>query len=163
MRYNPRAGSAVRRIPSLDGLRALSIGLVLVFHSAPNNSPHPFLWILGNGDLGVSIFFVISGFLITSLLLEEHGDTGTISLKTFYLRRAFRILPPFYTFLIVILVLRQLGILNLSLHAWVQALLFPAETIYGRATGGRRDECIPGSISEHRRAILPAVGRLVLC
>jgi len=71
----------MRRIPSLDGLRALSIGLVLVGHSIPGKQWDWLIWkIVGNGDLGVSIFFVISGFLITSLILKEYRETGEISL-----------------------------------------------------------------------------------
>jgi peptidoglycan/LPS O-acetylase OafA/YrhL len=115
----------MRRIPSLDGLRALSIALVLAGHSIPTNQWNWFLWkIIGNGDLGVSIFFVISGFLITSLLLDEHSKTGGISLKTFYARRAFRILPPFYVFLFIVMLLRMAGVVDFSLQGWLSALLF---------------------------------------
>jgi len=90
-----------RSIPSLDGMRAISILLVIVAHSSQNFSR----WIkipLGTyllfAHTGVSVFFVISGFLITSLLLKELHATGTIGLKRFYLRRAFRIFPPFYLY-----------------------------------------------------------------
>jgi len=115
----------MRRIPSLDGLRALSISMVLVAHSVPVSQQNWLLWkIIGNGDLGVSIFFVISGFLITSLLLREHDGTGTISLRSFYVRRAFRILPPFYVFLSFILLLRITGVLDFSLQGWASAFLF---------------------------------------
>ena len=65
---------------------------------------------------GVSISFVISGFLITSLLLREHHETGRISLKSFYVRRAFRILPPFYAFLFLPMLLRTTGVLDFSLQ-----------------------------------------------
>jgi peptidoglycan/LPS O-acetylase OafA/YrhL len=115
----------VRRIPSLDGLRALSIALVLAGHSIPNAQWDWFLWkVFGNGDLGVSIFFVISGFLITSLLLKEHAEAGEISPSSFYLRRAFRILPPFYAFLVVLLALKRFGVLELSLRGWTEAVTF---------------------------------------
>ena len=115
----------MHRIPSLDGLRALSIALVLAGHSIPNGQWDWFFWkVFGNGDLGVSIFFVISGFLITSLLLREHNETGEISPKHFYLRRAFRILPPFYAFLIVLLALKEFGVLELSLRGWTEAVAF---------------------------------------
>jgi peptidoglycan/LPS O-acetylase OafA/YrhL len=115
----------MQRTPSLDGLRALSIALVLVAHSGPASPRHRLFWnVVGNGDLGVSIFFLISGFLITSLLLQEHEKTGSISLKHFYLRRAFRILPPFYVFLFVLLLLRGLAALDLNLEGWTAALLF---------------------------------------
>ncbi|HVW08637.1 MAG TPA: acyltransferase [Bryobacteraceae bacterium] len=84
-----------RRIPSLDGLRAISIVLVLISHAQPPGT-HPFWFqlLFLHADLGVRIFFVISGFLITTLLLQKQ------SLKEFYIRRARRILPAFVVFLI---------------------------------------------------------------
>jgi peptidoglycan/LPS O-acetylase OafA/YrhL len=70
--------------PALDGLRGIAIALVVAFHA--------FGWPRG-GTLGVDLFFVLSGFLITSLLLEEHGTTGRIDVRSFYVRRARRLLP----------------------------------------------------------------------
>jgi len=112
----PRVPSLGGRIPSLDGLRALSILLVLIGH-ARTTVPHlPFSvrrWataIPGNASQGVSIFFVISGFLITHLLLREQQKTGRISLPLFYVRRFFRIMPAYYTFLICLIVLPRLHI-----------------------------------------------------
>ena len=72
--------------PALDGIRAFAILAVLVFH-AGSRSP------LKGGFIGVDLFFVLSGFLITTLLLEEHQQTGRIRLSSFYLRRARRLLP----------------------------------------------------------------------
>ena len=66
--------------PALDGLRAVSILAVLTRHSG---------WLSG-GYLGVDVFFALSGFLITALLMEEYGRTGTITLRLFYARRALR-------------------------------------------------------------------------
>jgi peptidoglycan/LPS O-acetylase OafA/YrhL len=83
-----------RVISGLDALRALAVSLVLVDHYQVTNhlfGKHPEL-----GGLGVMIFFVLSGFLITSILLREHNATSTISLSNFYRRRAFRIFPAFY-------------------------------------------------------------------
>lgn len=85
-----------RNIPSLDGLRMLSIGLVLLGHlygtsHYPKNEVTHFL--SGFAHLGVEIFFVISGFLISSLLLKERERAGKISLFRFYLRRTLRIFP----------------------------------------------------------------------
>ena len=77
-------------IPSLDGLRAISFALVFGAHAA---IPSPFPW---PGTMGVTVFFFLSGFLITTLLRLEQQKNGAISLKKFYLRRALRILPPFY-------------------------------------------------------------------
>ncbi|MEO7360828.1 MAG: acyltransferase [Gemmatimonadaceae bacterium] len=75
-------------IPSLNGIRAIAVGIVIVSHSG-----------LGDrvpGGLGVTIFFLLSGFLITTLLRREFARTGKIKLRDFYLRRALRILPPLY-------------------------------------------------------------------
>jgi peptidoglycan/LPS O-acetylase OafA/YrhL len=92
------------RIPSLDGLRALSISLVLVAHFAYSMGfpVHHTWWTDDYAHYGVRIFFVISGFLITSLLIREREQTGTISLKQFYIRRAYRLLPAAYVYLVVI-------------------------------------------------------------
>ena len=73
-------------IPSLDGLRAISISIVLVSH-AGYGSVVP-------GGLGVTIFFFLSGYLITTLLLDEQERSGRIDVGKFYLRRAFRLFPP---------------------------------------------------------------------
>ena len=77
----PRAG----RFGGLDGLRAIAVGMVLVYHLFPKALP--------GGFLGVDVFFVISGFLITSLLLRERTKTGRIDLLAFWRRRARRLLP----------------------------------------------------------------------
>ena len=71
--------------PALDGVRAVAVVLVLVFHGG-------FTWMSG-GYVGVSVFFTLSGYLITSLLLVEHARTGTIALGRFYARRMKRLLP----------------------------------------------------------------------
>ncbi|WP_394560701.1 acyltransferase family protein [Aquipseudomonas alcaligenes] len=72
-------------VAGLDGLRALAILLVLLFHSKVPGLP--------GGNIGVDLFLVLSGFLITSLLLDEQARSGTIALKRFYLRRAWRLTP----------------------------------------------------------------------
>lgn len=79
---------------------------------------------IGNAALGVHVFFVISGFLITTLLLREHEATGRISLKGFYIRRAWRILPAYYFYLAVILALAAAGALKLTPAAFASAALF---------------------------------------
>lgn len=73
-------------VPALDGVRALAITLVMASHAV---MPGGF-----GGALGVDVFFVLSGYLITTLLLREHAATGRLSLRRFYGRRAVRILPP---------------------------------------------------------------------
>ena len=87
-----------QRMPSLDGLRALSIAVVLIAHFTGTSK----WWIGDFAYFGVRIFLVISGFLITSLLRSERERTGAINLKRFYIRRAFRILPAAYVYLIVV-------------------------------------------------------------
>src|SRR5450755_3095918 len=79
--------------PELDGLRGLSILLVFVHHLSGNALP--------GGFLGVDIFFVLSGFLITSLLVQEWDRHGAISLKRFYIRRALRLMPAVLVMLLV--------------------------------------------------------------
>ena len=103
------AGSPMRgdRIPSLDGLRAISIGLVLFGHLLGTSGFFLSLEVnkhLALGELGVRVFFVISGFLITNLLLTEAATTGRIHIGRFYLRRTFRIFPPYYVFILVLAV-----------------------------------------------------------
>ena len=98
---------AVSRIPSLDGLRASSISLVLVAHfaySAGFPIEHSW-WTDLYAHYGVRIFFVISGFLITTLLRREQERTGTINLKQFYIRRAYRLLPAAYVYLVAVTVI----------------------------------------------------------
>ena len=114
------------RIPSLDGLRAISISMVLVGHALFSyHGEYRAEWsYLGNGDLGVSIFFVISGFLITELLLREFEKNGDISLRHFYLRRALRILPPFYAFLLAVLIVWHLGWIASDWRSWSSSLFF---------------------------------------
>jgi peptidoglycan/LPS O-acetylase OafA/YrhL len=86
--------AAVKRphIPSLDGIRAVSVLIVILYHGGIEWVP---------GDLGVSSFFVLSGFLITWLLFKEEDRTGTVSLKSFYVRRLLRIFPAYYAFFAV--------------------------------------------------------------
>ncbi len=97
---------ATRSIPSLDGLRALAVGTVLLGHSQSRLLDYIWLEPFRMGALGVACFFVISGFLITSLLIKDIDTSGKIDLRRFYIRRAFRIFPAFYTYLLVIAVLK---------------------------------------------------------
>ena len=91
MSVDPRSGPPARssKIPSLDGVRAISFLIVFAAHSGLD-------WIVP-GRLGVNIFFLLSGYLITTLMIRERERTGWISLKLFYARRALRIFPPMYS------------------------------------------------------------------
>ncbi|UFH52512.1 acyltransferase [Spirosoma sp. KNUC1025] len=100
----------MNRIASLDGIRAVSILMVLLAHaqlSFPHFiAYHPAYDYIANSRLGVKIFFVISGYLITRLLMTEFAKTGQVSLKQFYIRRIFRIFPVFYLYILVVLLLK---------------------------------------------------------
>jgi len=88
--------SRVPYLPGLDGLRALAVVGVMIYHA--NHT-----WLRG-GYLGVEVFFVISGYLITLLLIGEHERTGTVALRDFWLRRARRLLPALYLMMALLLV-----------------------------------------------------------
>jgi peptidoglycan/LPS O-acetylase OafA/YrhL len=116
------------RIVSLDGLRAISISMVLIGHAAEPEPRSPVTkWILevvGDGRFGVYVFFVISGFLITTLLLREEQKTQHISLAHFYLRRAFRILPAYYAFLAAVAWLAARGRVEVDRADLLHAISF---------------------------------------
>jgi peptidoglycan/LPS O-acetylase OafA/YrhL len=108
---NPLAVPATKGsfyISSLDGIRALSFLLVFLGHAG--------LGSLIPGGFGVTVFFFLSGFLITTLLRMEHDRNGHISLKQFYLRRLLRIFPPFYLVLAVAVALTLMGVLQSTVH-----------------------------------------------
>jgi peptidoglycan/LPS O-acetylase OafA/YrhL len=96
------------RIPGLDGLRAISICLVMFNHVA---SAFP---LSSYGVFGVSVFFVISGFLITWLMCSEERKHGAVSIRSFYVRRALRILPPAFVFLAALQILGWLGLADVG-------------------------------------------------
>lgn len=110
-----RARADVLQIPSLDGLRAVSFMIVFLSHAGLNVMP---------GGFGVTVFFFLSGYLITTLMRREMEQTGTVSLKLFYQRRALRILPPFYLVLVVATVLSALGLFPDKLSAGAVAAQF---------------------------------------
>ena len=124
------------RIPSLDGLRAISIALVLLGHLAGTRgfpvSAAAGNW-LGLGEFGVHVFFVISGFLITRLLLDELKQTGRISLGSFYFRRTLRIFPAYYGFLLVVFVASAAGSIQLAKGDLFHALTYTSNYDPGRS------------------------------
>jgi len=83
----------LKYLPALDGIRACAFALVFAAHSGLEGTIP--------GGLGVTIFFFLSGYLITTLMRAEWANTGTISLSGFYKRRALRILPPLYLVMLI--------------------------------------------------------------
>jgi len=98
--------------PSLDGIRGIALLMVLLFHL--RLSYNYFYTLIFNGKLGVIIFFVLSGLLITTLCIKEKVATGNISLRDFYIRRALRIFPVAYLYIIVIVILNFVFKLKIS-------------------------------------------------
>jgi peptidoglycan/LPS O-acetylase OafA/YrhL len=130
----PRASA---RIPSLDGLRAISIALVMLSHLLGTGGfplgPRA-LGAAGDvGYLGVRVFFVISGFLITALLVSEHERKGRIALGDFYARRAYRILPPFLAFVAAVVIAAELGAITLHERDVLHALTYTTNYHYERS------------------------------
>ncbi len=120
---------SVNNIPSLDGLRAISILWVIGGHTKfsqnISTAGYQFLsLVFGGGQAGVKLFFVISGFLITTLLIKEKIKTQTINLTKFYIRRFLRIFPVFYLYLLVVF------ILNHYLHMGVENQFFIIAALY---------------------------------
>ncbi|MCB1574245.1 MAG: acyltransferase [Dokdonella sp.] len=106
-------------IPSLDGMRAISIGLVIFAHAASTRLAPAFLdrpAFTSLGNVGVRFFFIISGFLITTLLLRDIDRHGGIRIRLFYLRRALRILPAALFYIAVIWALYLAGVVDLTYH-----------------------------------------------
>ncbi len=110
-----RAALAARHLPTLDGLRAVAVLTVVVYHFGVDAVP---------GDLGVSMFFVLSGFLITWLLVKERRETANISLRRFYTRRVLRIFPAYYVFIAVSFAIDALRRAHWPLGLGVSALLY---------------------------------------
>ena len=93
-RADPELVSRVPYLPGLDGLRALAVVAVMIYHANPS-------WLPG-GFLGVEVFFVISGYLITLLLIAERERTGRVALGQFWMRRARRLLPALFVTLFIV-------------------------------------------------------------
>src|SRR5271155_3161557 len=149
-------------LPTLDGWRAIAVLMVIFYHDALHSAgPFSTRWFQEHGVLGVDIFFGISGLLICSRLLEEEKALGTISLSKFYIRRAFRILPPALLYLIVVAVLGLLDILPVLPKEWFAALLFYRNYSRLSATAGHIDWFTAHywslSIEEHFYLLLPSI------
>lgn len=95
-----RRGAGSKGIPALDGIRAIAVALVLAEHGGIPG--------VSGGFLGVDVFFVLSGFLITSLLLDELAHRGRIALADFWIRRARRLLPALIVMVLAVVAVRSL-------------------------------------------------------
>ncbi len=119
-----------KMIPSLNGLRAISIIMVLLYHFSqhnflPNNALFRYAgMMISNGPLGVNIFFIISGYLITTLLIKEKEKNGSISLKGFYIRRTLRIFPAYYFLMFVYYLLFLFKYFNITSLEWIGMLTY---------------------------------------
>jgi hypothetical protein len=135
----------VARVPALDGVRGIAILLVFAAHSSPV--------LLSGGKIGVDLFFVLSGFLITSILLQEFRDRGTIHLGYFYMRRALRLLPALFSviaFVVIFTWITQPSNLPITIWNAIGAMfyfynwqIFPHRPAHGRTdvrrVGGNAD------------------------
>ncbi|HEY3455190.1 MAG TPA: acyltransferase [Bryobacteraceae bacterium] len=111
------------RIPALDGVRAIAIAAVLIGHSL--YAINLLGWAILTGYAGVSIFFVLSGFLVTRVMLLDEIRAGRLRLGRFYRRRALRIFPGFYVFLAALYILGRLGLAGpQSNDTWIASLLY---------------------------------------
>jgi peptidoglycan/LPS O-acetylase OafA/YrhL len=118
----------MKRIPYLAGIRGIAILMVFFAHAIYLNDFFTqlgvFKTILFNSHLGVMIFFVLSGYLITTLLIKEKERTGEINVKHFYLRRALRIFPVFYLYLFVVTLLYWFGKVKISGYLLIFSSLY---------------------------------------
>jgi len=141
-------------IPSLDGVRALAVLLVFLAHAG----------LTLPGNFGVTVFFFLSGYLITTLLRLELERTGHLSLRDFYLRRAFRILPPMYVVLAAAVVLTLIGFIPGTVSASAVAMQSLHLTNYRVISSGWWDGIAPGTwiywslaVEEHFYLLFPLV------
>lgn len=150
----------IHRMPSLDGIRAIAITLVFLSHVGFGS--------VVPGGLGVTIFFFLSGFLITTILIRETLETGKIKFSSFYLRRAMRLMPPLLAVLIFSIALLKLGFAKGELNkgALISQLLFYYN--YYSYLGFGDSETVQGlevlwslSVEEHFYLVWPAIFLLV--
>lgn len=141
------------RIPGLDGLRAFAVFTVFVGHAGLR-------FVIGAGS-GVTVFFFLSGYLITTLLRRERAKTGTISLRDFYLRRVLRIFPPMYIFVAFASIITVAGLVagHLYGYGYLSALAYITNFV---EIWGTPHHLIPGAgllwslaIEEHFYLVFP--------
>jgi peptidoglycan/LPS O-acetylase OafA/YrhL len=120
-----------KNIQSLDGLRAIAITLVILWHITFGLNCPSFIYTMGKylelGNSGIQLFFVVSGFLITGLLLKEKAETGSIHLKRFYLKRLLKICPVYFAYILVIAILKVIGIAQIGGKDFLGPILFVSD------------------------------------
>jgi len=136
-------------LPTVDGWRAVAISRVILSHLFFGTSNHAYFSavLVLMGPKGVSLFFGLSGFLITWRLLEEQQKYGHINLRRFYLRRAFRILPAAIVYLFVIAGLGLIGVFKVDTRSWMSAMFFYRD--YSNTTDWLTGHFWTLSIEEH--------------
>ena len=133
----PSQGAALEHKPEIDGLRAIAVGAVVVYHAVPGAMP--------GGFVGVDVFFVLSGYLITALLAREWAANGRIDFTAFYARRARRLLPALVAMLLVVMLLlagplgRHESLVDEAATSSLHALAFVANFHFQATTGGYFD------------------------
>jgi len=147
-------------IESLDGVRAIAVSIVFLAHGG--------LQKLVPGGLGVTVFFVLSGYLITTLMRLEHARRGTLDLPAFYLRRAVRLMPPLLIALLLALAIYQAGLVHSAPTKWgIFSVLFYGGNYYAIA---HQFQGMPAglgvtwslAVEEHFYIIFPALALLLL-
>ena len=121
------------QIPGLDGLRAIAVIMVMASHAVQSPGFPEWTWLRNLahcGRYGVDIFFVISGFLITTLLAREMERTGHLNLQRFFARRFLRIIPAYLLLLVVVAGLQYSGKLQITARDWVGALTYTSNFLY---------------------------------
>lgn len=148
-------------VPSLNGLRGISIMMVIFGHLLLRSFPllvipYP-LSLIVNASLGVNVFFVISGFLITKLLLQEEFLNGIINLKSFFIRRAFRIFPAYYFILLVYFILQLFAVLHFSMQSWLSSIFYYKYISNGAYVDWESGHFWSLSVEEHFYLVWPLI------
>jgi len=146
------AAQQFRHVPELDGIRAIAVSLVMASHAG--------LYGKVPGGFGVTIFFFLSGYLITSLMRVEVMKTGRVDFRAFYLRRVLRIMPPLYITLVLLTILAPFGLfvkrVNWPAVPWDYLFLSNYSPLWGQ-TRGLPSPLWSLAIEEHFYLLFPAV------
>lgn len=157
------------RIPSLDGFRAIAIAMVMICHFFPRTREVSHLnFLIERSSFGVEVFFVVSGYLITYLLLNEELMHKSISLYRFYMRRVLRIVPPLYAYLLTLIVLSSFTQVVTPLQDILYSAVFVRNYL---GESAQTAHCWSLSVEEHYYLLWPAIlvvlrtsaARLIFC